>query len=277
MRLDQYLAQTYPELSRHKLARAIKAGLVTINGHSADPDTAVAATDQISFDPTPLAPQPDLPEKIELKIVFENDDFLIVDKPVGLVVHPGVGHASGTLLNALLYHHDERGLDRAGIVHRLDKDTSGLMVVAKTASTQKKLVNLFKARQVHKQYLGLVKGLMPEPAGELSSPIGRDPKHPLKFAVTKSGKEAITRYFVEGELPHHTLLRLLPLTGRTHQLRVHLAGSHHPIYGDTLYGGEHSPRLFLHATKLAFRLNDKEWSFESPLPPELEGVLKQLA
>lgn len=279
MRLDQFLAQKHPEISRHFIKELILSGKVRVNGQFAKPSYPVKETDQLNVEIPNKLPSPNLvAEDIPLKIVFENENFIVIDKPAGLVVHPAAGHRQGTLVNALLHHLGERFSEvgersRPGLVHRLDKDTSGLLIVAKTEPTRVSLVQAFKDRNVHKEYLALISGTLAEPAGEINKPIGRDDRNRLKFAISDKGKEATTRYFTEKVLPNHTLLRVLPLTGRTHQIRVHLASIGHPIVGDKLYGGEEADRLFLHATKLQFILKGKEWAFESSLPEDLTKIL----
>lgn len=279
MRLDKYLAQLYPSVSRHYLKDLIKKGLVLVNRQLEKPSYQVKATDNVTATVPPKESTHLTPEKIDLPIAFEDDDILVIDKPSGLVVHPAAGHRTGTLVNAVLGYLGSKIAsvgDRArpGLVHRLDKETSGLLVVAKNEETRLDLVRAFSGRQVHKEYLALVAGRMSEPAGEINSPIGRDPRSRIRFTVTDRGKQAQTRYFTEKELPTHTLLRVVPVTGRTHQIRVHLASLRHPVVGDKLYGGEEAPRLFLHATKLSFRLKGVERVFNSPLPPDLVSILE---
>lgn len=279
MRLDKYLAQLYPSVSRHYLKQLIVKGLVLVNRQAAKPSYRVKDSDVVKATVPPKESSHLTAEKIDLPIVFEDGDILVIDKPSGLVVHPAAGHRSGTLVNGLLGYLGSKIEDvgertRPGLVHRLDKETSGLLVVAKNEETRLDLVRAFSGRLVHKEYLALVTGRMKEPAGEINLAIGRDPKNRIRFAATRLGKPAQTRYFTETELPRQTLLRVKPITGRTHQIRVHLAALGHPVVGDKLYGGEEAPRLFLHATKLSFRLKGVERVFDSPLPPDLEKILK---
>lgn len=277
MRLDQLLSQQHPEVSRHYLKELIEKGEILVNGRVSEPSYHLKETDQLTVNIPPKPRSAVTAEKLPLKIIYEDDDLLVIDKPPGMVTHPAVGHRSGTLVNAILGHVDLDGVGdelRPGLVHRLDKDTSGLIVIAKNEPTRLALVRAFKSRVVHKEYLALVAGHLDEPAGEINQPIDRDRRNRLKFTVSSSGKPATTRYFTEKILPAHTLLRIEPRTGRTHQIRVHLTFTGHPIVGDRLYGGEPSPRLFLHATRLSFRLKGKERTFESPLPHDLAEILK---
>lgn len=281
MRLDQYLASKHPHLSRHFLKELILKGQINVNGKIVKPSYPLKDTDQLDIKIPPKEGANLTPENIPLKIIYEDEEIIVIDKPSGLVVHPAAGHRSGTVVNALLGHLGAKFAEvgdrtRPGLVHRLDKDTSGLLVVAKTESARLSLVKSFKNRTVRKEYLALVSGHLPEPAGEINKPLSRDPRNRLKFAVANYGKEAVTHYFTEQVLPRHTLLRLLPLTGRTHQLRVHLAYLGYPIVGDTLYEGESAPRLFLHASVLSFRLKGEERAFNSPLPEDLQKILKKL-
>ena len=276
MRLDQYLAQIHPEVSRHYLKELIEAGKILVNGQPTEPSYRLNESDELTVNIPPKPGSRVTPEKLPLKIIYEDQDILVIDKPAGQVTHPAVGHRSGTLVNAVLGHVNLTGVGeetRPGLVHRLDKDTSGLIVIAKNEETRLELVKAFKNRTIHKEYLALVSGHLDEPAGEINQPIDRDKRNRLKFTVSQSGKPAVTRYFTEASYPNHTLLRVEPLTGRTHQIRVHLAHLHHPIVGDRLYGGEAAPRLFLHAAKLSFRLKSEERTFTSDLPKDLKMLL----
>lgn len=276
-RLDQYLAQIHPEVSRHYLKELIEKGQILVNGEKSEPSYHLKAEDKLTVNIPPKASSKVTAEKLPLKIIYEDQDILVIDKPAGQVTHPAVGHRSGTLVNAVLGHVNLTGVGeetRPGLVHRLDKDTSGLIVLAKNEPTRLELVKDFRHRAVHKEYLALISGHLLEPAGEIDEPIGRDHRNHLKFAVTSSGKPAVTRYFTEKVLPNYTLLRVEPLTGRTHQIRVHLSFLRHPIVGDTIYGGEVASRLFLHASVLSFILKGEERTFESPLPDDLAGILK---
>jgi len=280
MRLDKFVADQYPDLSRHFIKKLIQEGSIRVNEILREPDYQVGSSDSLQVDLPDISQAAEVGEDISLPIVHEDENIVVIDKPFGMVVHPARGHESGTLVNGLAYYFKKTGtplsLPRVGIAHRLDKDTSGLILIAKNESTLGKLQNLFRDHRVEKEYLALVKGRPDEVAGEIARPIGRDPKHRLKFSVRLDGKEAITRFFTEKKFKDHTLLRLIPVTGRTHQLRVHLSSMGHPIVGDSIYGGEHSDRLFLHATKLSFKLDGKRRIFDSSLPDDLKGILKSL-
>jgi 23S rRNA pseudouridine1911/1915/1917 synthase len=223
-------------------------------------------------------------ESIPLRVIYEDEDVIVVDKPAGLTVHPAPGHPSGTLVNALLAMAPElaegREMMRPGIVHRLDKDTSGLLVVAKSERARASLIHQLKEREVHKTYVALVRGV-PDPAqGTIEAPVGRHPRNRKKMAVVASGRDAETRYRVREVLDSFALLEVEPVTGRTHQVRVHLAAIGHPVVGDGVYGRS-SPlvaRQFLHAWRLAFELpsSGRLVEFESPLPADLRAALRSL-
>jgi 23S rRNA pseudouridine1911/1915/1917 synthase len=221
------------------------------------------------------------PEPIDLAIVHEDADLLVIDKPAGLVVHPGSGNWAGTLLNALLHHSPAAAsLPRAGIVHRLDKDTSGLLVVAKTEPAQAALVRQLQSRTVKRTYLALARGLVAR-AGKVDAPIGRHPVHRTRMAVVASGKPAVTHFRVRERFAAHSLLECDLETGRTHQIRVHLASIGHPLEGDGVYGGRGErrfPRQALHAWKLAFDhpRTGEPVAFESPLPGDFRALLESL-
>ncbi len=285
-RLDQEVAAALSELSRAQVQRLIKAGAVTVNGRASKPSYVVAAGDQIVVR---LPEEPEaavVPEAIPLDILFEDEHFLVVNKPAGMVVHPAYGHSSGTLVNALLAYApqvaDVGGLERAGVVHRLDRDTSGLLLVAKDEETRAGLQRQFKRRQVAKSYLALVEGQVSPREGVIEAPVGRDKRQRKRMAVVRSGREATTTYRVVEMFPEHTLLEVRPHTGRTHQVRVHLAWLGYPLVGDEVYGFRHQRLLrgrhFLHAWRIAFShpITGERMSFEAPLPPELEALLARL-
>ncbi len=297
-RLDQFLARR-TEFSRARLQRWLKAGLVLVNGRAQPAKYKVRAGDRVTLAPPPPEPTHLVPEPLPLKIVFEDRDIIVVNKPPGLVVHPGAGHRGGTLLNALLAPcpelKDVGDLSRPGLVHRLDKDTSGLLVAAKTALAHEALVRQFQARQVEKTYLALVWGRLKAKAGEIEKEIGRHPSARQKMSVhARRGKPAATHWQVLKEFPGPlTLVELRPKTGRTHQLRVHLASLGHPVVGDAAYGGgaarfKDQPRLrdlkplvtrqLLHAKRLCFThpRTGEIVAFEAPLAEDFLVVLDKL-
>jgi len=284
-RLDRYLAEAIPELSRTMAQRLIRKGLVTVNGQTKKASHRVEKGELIVVHIPPPEPLALEPEPIPLDIVYEDADILVVNKPAGMVVHPAAGHRSGTLVNALLAHCPDVAstgeVFRPGIVHRLDKDTSGLIIVAKNERARLELQRQFKAHQVEKRYLALVEGRLEPPQGVVKASIGRDPRHRKRMAVVEGGREAITEYRVIEYLPQHTLVEIRPRTGRTHQIRVHMAWLGHPVAGDPVYGhrrGLPLPRQFLHAYALEIRLpsTGKPRRFQAPLPPELQAVLDEL-
>ena len=285
-RLDKIISIHAPNLSRALAQRLIKDGDATVNGHPSKPSYRVQASDEIVVHIPVELPEQVLPEDIPLDIVYEDDVLLVIDKPAGMVVHPGAGHTSGTLVNAVLAHCPQLtnvgGADRAGIVHRLDKDTSGLLLVAKDEVTYTALQRQFKRRQVAKTYLALVDGQVQPREGIIEAPIGRDKRQRKKMTVVRSGREAQTMYRAIEYFANHTLLEVRPHTGRTHQVRVHLAWLGYPIVGDTVYGRRRQrllkSRHFLHAARLRFThpVTGEEVEFEAPLPQNLADVLDQL-
>ena len=282
MRLDSYLAQHLEQLTRSRLHSLINEGHVLLNGGAAKPAQQVRAGDAIAVTMPPPRPIGLSAEPIPVPVVFEDDDVVVVDKPAGLAVHPGPGHPDGTLVNALLALcpgiQGVGGALRPGIVHRLDKDTSGLMVVAKNDAAHHGLSDSLKTRRVVKGYLGLAAGSLPQPEGVIDLPIARHPRNRKKMAVVEGGKPARTRYRVTEELPGVTLLELDLETGRTHQIRVHLAHLGNPLIGDAVYGrAEASPgRQFLHASRLGFEhpATGAFMEFHSGLP---DGLAESLA
>jgi 23S rRNA pseudouridine1911/1915/1917 synthase len=288
-RLDVYIAAHLTEYSRSRIQGLIKRGYVKVGDTivtKAGRDLEIGETIEIQIPPT--VPCGLVAENIPLDIVFENKDMLIVNKPAGMVVHPSPGHQSGTLVHAALgYIPDLEGIggeERPGIVHRLDKDTSGLIVIAKNERAQRWLQEQFKSRKVEKRYLALVDGKPPTPAGRVEAPVGRNTTHRKLMAVVplEKGREAISEYRTLEAFPLHTLLEVHPLTGRTHQIRVHMAFLGCPIAADKVYG-KHKPtvdldRHFLHAHKLQIILPGEKQSriFEAPLPRDLQSVLEQL-
>jgi 23S rRNA pseudouridine1911/1915/1917 synthase len=290
-RLDKVIAAELDELSRTQVQRLIDDGLVRVDGQvarKANQRLPPAGTARVEVRLPRAAPSRHPAEDIPLEIIFENDDLLVVDKPAGMVVHPAAGHAGGTLVNAVLGHDPElEGVgdeQRPGIVHRLDKDTSGLIVVAKNDAAHRELQRQFKAREVEKTYLALLDGQPPTDRGRIEAAIGRDTRNRKRMAIVTAarGREAVTEYHVVESFAEHTLVAAHPLTGRTHQLRLHFAYLKCPIVGDTVYG-RRTPSLplkrhFLHATRLALKLpgSGQPVQFEAPLPPELRRVLARL-
>jgi 23S rRNA pseudouridine1911/1915/1917 synthase len=281
LRLDKFVGERCPELSRTHAQQLIAEGLITVNGKSAKPSLKLNPGDKVVITIPPEAPPHLAAEDIPLKIVYEDADLLVVDKPAGLPVHPAPGHPSHTLVNAVLHHlpllaEDADSL-RPGIVHRLDKDTSGLIIIAKHRAALANLSQQFKNRVVKKTYLTLVQGRLTPEKGTIEAAIGRDPGHRQRMAIVAKGREARTEYHVIKYVGNYTLLEIKPETGRTHQIRVHLAAIGCPVAGDTTYGLKSSrfPRQFLHASKITFKLpnSGKEITLESPLPPDLQQAL----
>ena len=288
-RLDLALAARIPELSRTRLQKLIRQGLVVVNGVAViKPGFRLGGGEAVEV-LIPATTSSELrAERIPLDIIFENEDLMLVNKPAGMVVHPSAGHETGTLINAALAHApDMAGIGgelRPGLVHRLDKDTSGLIVLAKNDATLQMLQQQFKERKVKKVYIALVDGRPPTPEGRVDAPIGRDPRHRQRMAVVHhdKGREAVTVYHTLKTFPEHTLLEVHPKTGRTHQIRIHLAFIGCPIVGDKVYGHRNPTvpieRHFLHAAGLTIKLpgETSPHSFEAQLPNELEIVLKDL-
>ena len=240
-RLDQVLAELFPQFSRSRLQQWVKSGELLLDGRRVAARYKVAGGETVTLG-AKLAEQSEVqPQAIALDIRYRDDHLLVINKPAGLVVHPAAGNPDGTLQNALL-HADPAlvALPRSGIVHRLDKDTSGLMVVARSLAAHKSLVEQLQARRVHREYLALVQGQVTA-GGTVDAPIGRHPRDRLRMAVVSAGKPAISHYRVLERFPAYTLLQVRLETGRTHQIRVHMASIHHPLVGDPLYGGR--PRL----------------------------------
>jgi len=284
-RLDRALARWMPDLSRSRAQRLIRGGWVRVDGEPTEPSLRLRPGQRVVV----LLPPPESPAleptPIPLRILYQDEDLLVVDKPPGLPVHPGPGHPRDTLVNALLALGVDLstvgGVHRPGIVHRLDKDTSGLVVVARHDRAHQALARQFQERTLRKGYLALVWGVPSPPEGVVDAPIGRDPRNRKRMAVVPTGKPARTRYRVRQVLDGLALVEAWPETGRTHQVRVHLAHLGHPIVGDPLYSRRKAPwvpRLFLHAHFLAFRLpSTGEWGeFTSPLPEDLAEALRAL-
>jgi len=282
-RLDAFLARVVPDLSRSHAQKLIEGGRVTVNDRRAKPALRLSPGDRVHVsvpEPQSVAPAP---EPIRLAVMYEDRDLIVVDKPPGLTVHPAPGHPSGTLVNALLAHcADLAGINgnlRPGIVHRLDQETSGLLVVAKSDYAQLALSRQFAGREVLKAYLALVEG-RPPPAGVIDAPIGRHPTQRKRMAVIAEGRPARTHYRVVTQLADVALVVAVLETGRTHQVRVHFAAIGHPVVGDAVYGHRSPlvPRQFLHAWQLGFHHpRTGTWlEFEAPLPGDLQAALATL-
>lgn len=285
-RLDRFVADSLPQLSRSAVQRLIKDGEIQVNGQPAKASLRLEAGDRVHVT-LPPDDSPDIrPEAIPLDVLYEDEDLAAVNKPAGMVVHPAYGHTTGTLVNAALARWPEMaaagGMERAGIVHRLDKDTSGVIVLAKSAAALEALQAQFKARTVHKRYLALVEGVPATPGGLIDAPIGRDQKQRKRMAVRHDGRKAVTRYTLLEDLDSHALLALEPQTGRTHQIRIHLAWLGHPVVGDQVYGFRKQrikmKRLFLHAAELQVDspTSGDRLTFEAPLPAGLQNILDKL-
>jgi 23S rRNA pseudouridine1911/1915/1917 synthase len=293
-RLDAFLTALLPKQSRSQLQRLIKDGHVTGPTANLRPSTAVRAGQRFNVDlPEPVAATAE-PEPLPLRIVFEDPDVVVLEKPAGMVVHPAAGHAGGTLVNALLHHvRDLSGIGgelRPGIVHRLDRGTSGLMVVAKHDRAHQELSRQFRDREVEKEYVALVWGVV-QAGRRIDAPIGRDSEHRQKMSTrARRARSAVTRVTWARHLKGVSLLKVAIATGRTHQIRVHLSAIGHPIVGDTTYGGVHRrvpddlravmrlQRPFLHAARLCFThpSDGRRIEFDSPLPPDLEAVIDEI-
>lgn len=287
LRLDRYISQSCKELSRSYIQKLIEDGSITVNAQVAKPSLKAKTGDVIviNLPPPQLPPSTLLPESLPLTIVYEDSDLLVVDKPAGIAVHPAPGHPSHTLINAILAHcPDILVLDssiRPGIVHRLDKNTSGLMVVAKKKDVQLNLSTQLKNHLVLKKYLVLVRGHPSPEEGAIQVPIGRHPKNRKKMAVVPGGREAHTSYRVVKTFKDYTLVEAITQTGRTHQIRVHFSSIGCPVVGDAVYGvrAPYLERQFVHACQLGFRLpSTGKWvEFRSELPADLEQALEHLS
>jgi 23S rRNA pseudouridine1911/1915/1917 synthase len=297
LRLDAYLAARIDGWSRSRLQRLIESEDVLVNGKTVKSSHKLRQNDEIEVELTPPPTSSFLPEDIPIDIIFEDVDLVVVNKPAGLVVHPAAGINSGTLANALAYHFQQlssqAGAIRPGIVHRLDKDTSGLMVVAKNEETHEHLADQFRNREVFKSYVALVHGVPAAESGRIEEPIARDPRNRTRMAVVRGGRSALSLYRVRRRYDRFALLEVEIKTGRTHQIRVHLASLKHPVVGDEVYGGGRDKmavhvgqraairklgRQFLHAEQLGFRhpRTNEAVHFSAPLPDDLEKLLKDL-
>jgi len=295
MRLDQALAELFSDYSRSKLQTWVKAERVKVNGNPLRARAKLEGGETIALDAEAETVITSKAEDIPLDIVYEDDSLLVVNKPVGLVVHPAVGHWQGTLVNALLNHDPQlETLPRAGIVHRIDKDTSGLLMVAKNLQAHHSLTQQLQERDINREYLAIVRGYMIS-GGTVEEPIGRHPTDRKRYVVRQTGKFAVTHYRVAQRFARHTLIQAKLETGRTHQIRVHLAHIHYPLLGDPVYGGrfqmpagctaelEHVLRNFkrqaLHAAKLGLvhPETDEYVEWEQPMPEDMARLLRALA
>lgn len=284
-RLDVFLSAHLTELSRAQVQKIIADQKVRLNSTWTKPSHILKEGDVVDVDSQETrAKSALLPENISLDIIYSDEHVIVLNKPAGLVVHPGAGVESGTLVNALLYHFPGiEGVghpERPGIVHRLDKETSGVMVIARSDRAYAELKRQFKAREVEKVYLGLVRGHVQVPSGSIDWALGRHPRHRQRISIrTKKPKAALTLYTVKRTFPDFTLLEIKPVTGRTHQIRVHFAAAGHPIVGDARYGGKDKTkerqRLFLHAWHIVFThpVSKTLLEFYAPLPPEFQELI----
>jgi len=293
-RLDQALSSLWPDYSRNRIQAWIRDGRITVDGVAMKPRGKVFGGETVVLDAEEADEVEDQAQAIELNIVYEDEHLIVINKPAGMVVHPAAGNPDGTLLNALL-HHDPvlRSLPRAGIVHRLDKDTSGLLVVARTSLAQNRLIEQLAARAVSREYDAVVNGVLIAGA-TIDAPIGRHPRDRQRQAVVQGGREAITHYRVVKRYAAHSWLRVKLETGRTHQIRVHMAHIRHPLVGDATYGGRpklpkgaddalidilrHFRRQALHARKLGLihPVSGEAMSWEAPLPDDMKVLIEAL-
>ena len=304
LRLDRFLASNISDHSRSRIQTWIRSGCVLVNGTQRKTGYALELNDEIQVDPP--AEDPSLhdlySEPMDLDILYEDEQIAVLNKPAGLVIHPGVGNSTGTLVHGLLYHFqalsDLNGAVRPGIVHRLDRDTSGIILIAKTNQAHAHLADQFQNREVKKEYSGLTWGIWPETEGEINKPIGRRKKDPTTYSVSGEGKPSFTRFEVEKQLRHLALVSFFPKTGRTHQIRVHAAHMGFPIFGDETYGGglaktrgflpefthlykqemNRFNRHALHARRLEFLHPEKKEPviFETPLPKEYLNLVNSI-
>ena len=285
-RLDRVLAEALPAFSRARLQTLIRDGFVSLNGKPPRPRDLVRTGDVVELREPELEKVEAQPEQIKLDVIFEDDDLLVLNKPAGIVMHPGAGHQQHTLVNALLAHCQNLsgigGKERPGIVHRLDKETSGALVVAKNDATHRDLSSQFAARTMTKIYLALVAGTLRKTSGVIDKAIARHPVHRQRMSIARrQGRSAKTEYRVLRAGNEISLIECILHSGRTHQIRVHLHHLGHPVLGDKLYGGKRAgdyPRQMLHAWKLAFRhpRSREEMSFEAPVPSDFAAAMRQI-
>ena len=288
IRIDKYVTEVLHRFSRNYIQKLIEQGHVLVNDQRAKAGQKLVETDKVTIElPVPIRP---IPEPMPLSILYEDKDILVISKPPGLTVHPAKSHPNHTLVNAILAHCPSLTLSsdlvRPGIVHRLDKDTSGLMVIAKNDFAQHYLIEQFKNHKITKGYLVLVKGRLSPEKGTIKASIGRDPRHRTKMTIVEEGKTASTEYQVKKYLNDYSLLEVNPRTGRMHQIRVHMSAIGYPVLGDPIYGANYRTealaiglkRQFIHAHRLGFRLpsTNQYREFTCPLPPDLEQVLRIL-
>ena len=286
LRLDLFLVRELPEFSRSRLQQLIRKEFVSVNGEATRPGHTLRCDDVISVSEPALEKVDNQPEAIPLDVLFEDADLIVINKPAGLVVHPGAGHKAGTLVNALLHHSADLsgigGKERPGIVHRLDKETSGCLVAAKNDQTHRGLSTQFAERTVEKVYLALVVGRLRKAGGRIEAAIGRHPKDRQRMSVQSTrGRAATTEYRVVRAAERATLVECRLHSGRTHQIRVHLHHLGHPVLGDTIYGAKHAkdfPRQMLHAWKLGFRhpRTNELMRFEAPIPADFGAAMQTL-
>ena len=288
IRVDKYVSDELDEIPREKIKDFIKASLIKVNNEKVKPSTKLKMGDEIFIDESLFEVPELLPEDIPLDIVYENDDYAIINKQKNLIVHPAGSIVTGTLVNALLYKYGYEGLshiggeDRPGIVHRLDKDTTGLMVIAKNNESYRYLKELFETRQVRKEYLAIVFGNFDKKSGKIENFMDRDPHNRRKMAVRPTGRKAISEYEVISEVEGFSLIKVHIVTGRTHQIRVHMTDINHPLLGDPVYGNfKHKFNLdhpLLHCTHLAFKDKDgREMVFDKEVPEEFHKYKNILA
>jgi 23S rRNA pseudouridine1911/1915/1917 synthase len=286
IRLDKLIATRLSELSRTRIQTLIKEGLITVNGEPSKASYKTEGGEEIAVFLPPPEVSEVLPENIRLDVLYEDADLIAINKPAGMVVHPSAGHSTGTLVNAVLYHWPELqqvGDEyRAGIVHRLDKDTSGVIIVARTPQAHRSLAEQFEQRTTTKKYLALVEGTPDTLTGRIEAPIGRNPKDRKRMAVVRDGREAVSEFTVLEQYAHHALVEVRILTGRTHQIRVHMAFIGHPVVGDAIYGYRKQrikmKRNFLHAAELTVHspTTSEPLTFKAPLPAGLQNTLDKL-
>ncbi|MEL7312783.1 MAG: 23S rRNA pseudouridine(1911/1915/1917) synthase RluD [Pseudomonadota bacterium] len=295
LRLDQALAELFPEHSRSRLTAWLKAGDVLVDGRTCKPRVRVEGGEHVQIDVVLTAVERDAPEVIAFDVVYEDDAVIVIDKPAGLVVHPGAGNPDGTLVNGLLYRYPELSvLQRAGLVHRIDKDTSGLLMVARTLESHTELVRALAERRISRTYRAVCHGCLTG-GGTINAPIGRHPKDRLRMSVRSDGRESTTHYRISTRFAHNTAVDVQLETGRTHQIRVHFAHLRHPLVGDALYGGRRRippggdqalnqiladfPRQALHAATLEFEhpVKGEPVTVQAPLPDDMVQLERALS